>query len=179
MYKRVLAGSALAVVLVSASPAPAAAAVRYDPEAKTGFVGAGDLRRAFGWSVTTLAERASGMVFDHDFRTEDTYAVSCGAAAAFPVVHHRVFGRFELADAVVRATGRAAAAGYGGRLLGFRLTGPRSGISGTSVAPAVGQPCPREGSEGSTIAKVVLLSSTDGWTLTARSGDDSREIRRG
>lgn len=179
MYKRVLAGSALAVVLVSASPAPASAAVRYDPEAKTGFVGAGDVRRAFGWSGTTLAARAAGLVFDHDFRTEDTYSVSCGRAAAFPVVHHRVFGRYELGGVVVRETGRAAATGYRGGLLGFRLTGPRFGISGTSVAPAVGQPCPREGSEELTVGKAVLVSSADAWTLIARSGDDSREIRQG
>jgi hypothetical protein len=149
---------------------PAAASVKYDPATKTGFVGKSDVREAFGWTGAVLASRASGLVFDHDFWTDDTYSVTCGKKREFPVVHHRDFGRFELADAVTYDVG------YSGKLIGFRLTGARFGISGTSVPPAAGQPCPQ--GQRSTIDKVRLVSSTTGWTLTVRSGDQSRTLAK-
>jgi hypothetical protein len=159
--------------------APASAAVRYDPERKTGFVDAADVRRAFGWTDAKLAARASTIVFDHDFWTDDNYTVACGRKP-FPVVHHRVFGRFELAAVVTRTAGRGSRAGYGsgGRLTGFRLTGARFGISGTSVAPAAGQPCPAEQGQapGAKVTRAVRLSSATGWALSARSGDVSRRL---
>jgi len=188
---------ATAAVLVStaltspapASAGPAAALVRYDPEKKTGFVDRADVRKAFGWTDAKLAARASTIVFDHDFWTDDNYAVACGKTS-FPVVHHRVFGRFELAAVVTRApahatghvasAGRGTRAGYGvrGRLIGFRLTGARFGISGTSVAPAPGQPCPDDKGQtpGAKVTKAVRTSSTTGWALSARSGDVSRRL---
>jgi hypothetical protein len=168
--RMLLVGAALAGVPLFG--APAFASVRYDPDARTGFVDGSDVRAAFGWSSATLAARAAGLVFGHDFTTVDTYAVVCGGAA-FPVEHPRVFGRFELTDVVVPRSGRAAAAGYGGRSVGFRLTGARSGISGTSVAPAPGQPCPRG---GGAVSRVRLVSTTTGWTLTVDSGDVRREL---
>ena len=172
MYSRgalllTVTGAALAVGQVL--PAPAAAAVTYDQAAKTGFVDGGDLRAAFGWTDAVLAQRAAGVVFDEEFWTNDTYSVTCGGAA-FPVVHHRVFGRFGLGDVVVRD-------GYGGPPAGFRLTGARAGISGTSVPPAPGQPCPEE--KGPAIDKVTLVSTTTGWALTAGSDGVRRELTRG
>jgi hypothetical protein len=151
---------------LTAGAAPAAAAARYDPAAKTGVVTGQDLRAAFGWSKPELASRAHGIVFDHDFWTDDTYSATCGTRT-FPVVHHRDFGRFELTDEVTRD-------GYGG--VRFRITGPHSGISGTSVPPQPGQPCPED--ETATIDRVALLSSATGWTLSATSGDDRRELLR-
>jgi hypothetical protein len=162
-----VAGAVLATGVAVATPAPAA--VTYDPVAKTGFVGAADLRHAFGWSAATLASRAGGVAFDHDFFTDDSYSVGCGGRT-YPVLHHREFGRYELTDAVVRRS----SAGYGNGISGFRLTGAAFGISGTSVAPAIGQPCP-EG-KGATIDAVRLVSSAAGWTLTVRSGDVSRRL---
>jgi hypothetical protein len=152
--------------------APAAAAVTYDPGTKAGFVGSGDVRRAFGWSAAQLAAQASGVAFDQDFWTDDTYAVGCGPRT-FPVVHHREFGRFELIGAVVRQGPRGTASGYGGTPAGFRITGARSGISGTSVAPAAGQPCPQA---GPAITSARLVSTTAGWALSVRSGARSREL---
>jgi hypothetical protein len=143
----------------------AAAPVSYNPQAMTGFVGESEVRTAFGWSVPTLATRADGLEFTHEFWTDDTYSVSCGGKA-FPVVHHRDFGRFGLIDKHER--------GYG-KLTGFRITGASWGISGTSVPPAAGQPCP-VGGRGSTIEKSRLASSKTGCTLTATSGDVRRDL---
>jgi hypothetical protein len=156
--------------------APASAAVRYDPEAKRGFVDTADVRQAFGWTTATLVLRADGVAFDQEFWTDDTYSVSC-AGRVHPVVHHRLYGRFELIDAVVRRDRPGPSTGY--RITGFRLTGARSGISGTSLPPALGRPCPAGpgGVPGSTIDKIHLVSSATGWSLAVRSGDDRRVLR--
>jgi hypothetical protein len=154
---------------------PASAAVSYDPGRKTGFVGTADVRRAFGWTAAMLAARADGVAFDHDFWTDDTYSVVCGKRV-YPVVHHRIYGRYELSDAVVRRDGPRSAAGYGAGVTGFRLSGAIAGISGTSVAPAIGRPCPAGRVPGSTIDELRLVSSATGWTLAVSSGDLRRQL---
>lgn len=157
---------------------PAAAAVRYAPETQSGFAGAVDVRKAFGWSDAKLAARADGLVFGHDFWTTDTYSVSCGRGS-FAVRHQREFGRLELTDVVVRESRRGAAGGYGQqpRPAGFRIDGPYAGISGTSVAPAAGLPCPEP--RGPRITRAVLVSTTTGWSLTVGSGGVSKVLRSG
>ncbi|GAA0584128.1 hypothetical protein GCM10010172_81370 [Paractinoplanes ferrugineus] len=155
---------AAGVVLTAA---PAAAAVKYDPVAQTGTVAGADVRKAFGWTSATLAERAGGLAFSQDFWTADNYAVACGERR-LRVVHHHDFGRFELTAGVARD-------GYGG--LSFRITGAYAGISGTSVPPAPGQPCPAD--QTIKIDEVRLVSSVKGWTLTATSGDARRDLLGG
>jgi len=176
MYSRRLtrlavAGATFAAGLAFASPAAASVKVvpvKYNPETKIGFVSSGDVRKAFGWSGATLESRAPGLVFDHDFWTDDTYTVICGNRT-FPIVHHRVFGRYELTDATTHD-------GYGDAVIGFRLSGARFGISGTSVAPAAGQPCPADEAPGTTIDGVKLVSSATGWALTVTSDSVRREL---
>ncbi|MFI5496746.1 hypothetical protein [Actinoplanes sp. NPDC051859] len=171
-----VAGATFAASLGSA--VPASAAVQYDPDLKTGLVDAADVRKAFGWSDEVLANRANGLVFRHDFWTEDTYTVSCGGAA-FGVKHQPEFGNFALTDRVVRAPRRGSSAGYGQhtRLVGFRITGPYAGISGTSVPPAVGQPCPEP--RGSKITRADRVSTTSSWSLTVSSGPVQKTLRTG
>ena len=172
-----VAGETLAAGVAFA--APASAAVTYNPVTRTGFVAAADVRQAFGWTPAKLAARAGGVAFDHDFWTDDTYSVVCGKRT-YPLVHHREFGRYELTDAVVRSSGsRAATTDYAGRsITGFRLAGASFGISGTSVAPAVGQPCPSR-VKGAKIDALRLVSSATGWSLAARSGDVRRQLLTG
>ncbi|GAA3343011.1 hypothetical protein GCM10020358_40090 [Amorphoplanes nipponensis] len=171
----VVAGAVLAAGL--GGGAPASAAVTYDPEAHTGFVGAADVRRAFGWTPATLTARAGRLAFDHDFWTDDTYSAVCGGRT-YPLVHHREFGRYELTEAVVRRDRPRSSTGYGDGVTGFRLTGASSGISGTSVGPAVGRPCPADlgAAPGSTIVKLRLVSSATGWALAVSSGQVRREL---
>ena len=87
-------------------------------------------------------------------------------------MHHEEYGNFQLSDTVVRSPG-----GYH-RLAGFRITGAHSGISGTTVPPTVGQPCPEEG-RGATIERATLVSSTSGWDLAASSGGVSHQLLTG
>jgi hypothetical protein len=147
-----------AVLLVPATT------VGYNPVEMTGFVAASDVRQAFGWTAADLTAHAGGVVFNHEFWTDDNYTVSCGGPS-FPVVHHRVYGRFEL-------TGQFVSDGYE---RGFRLTGAHAGISGTSVAPAPGQPCPEPG-RGPSIARAAKTTTVTCWSLTATSEDVRKEI---
>ena len=194
LFRLSLAGATLAAGVGYA--APASTAVTYDPASRTGFVGAADVRRAFGWTAAMLASRAGGVSFDHDFWTDDTYSVVCGERT-YPVVHHKEYGHYELTGTVVRGSGSRSASGYGDGITGFRLTGASSGISGTSVAPAVGQPCPagedpgrgrgqgpghgagQSRGKGATIDELRLVSSATGWALAARSGEVSHRILTG
>ncbi|GAA2659759.1 hypothetical protein [Paractinoplanes durhamensis] len=155
--------------IVTAGFTLASPPVTYDPEAKTGFVGESNIRVAFGWSPATLAARAAGIEFSHEFWTDDTYTVSCGKAE-FPVVHHREFGRFGLLDTVARTR-----SGYRSRVIGFKLLGAHFGISGTSVAPGPGQPCPAD-AQGTTIKRAKLVSTATGWSLSATSGDKTEVL---
>ncbi|GGQ54664.1 hypothetical protein [Couchioplanes azureus] len=171
-----VAGATLAAGLGYA--VPAAASVRYDPQTKSGLADAADVRRAFGWSEAVLAARADRLVFHHDFWTEDTYSVSCGKAS-FRVRHAREFGRLELSDRVVREPRRGTSIGYDHRfrLVGFRIIGPHAGVSGTSVPPAVGQPCPQP--DGSRITRADLVATVSGWSLNAGFAGVNRVLRSG
>ena len=173
LFQLAVAGATLAAGLGYA--VPACAVVKYDPAAKTGYVDRGEVLTAFGWSAATLNQKAAGLAFSHDFWTDDRYAVTCGKKP-FPVVHHREFGRFELADTVIRGARRGTATGYHSQpsVTGFRITGPRAGISGTSVPPAVGGPCPRPAA--AKITKATLESTTTGWSLSVSSGAVSRRL---
>jgi hypothetical protein len=178
MYGRCLSRLAVAGAVLAAGTTvatPASAAVSYDPGSKTGFVGTADVRRALGWTAAMLAARADRVAFDHDFWTDDTYSVVCGKRV-YSVVHHRVYGRYELSDAVVRRHQPRSALGYGAGVTGFRLGGASSGISGTSVAPVVGRACPAGRVPGSTIDELRLVSSATGWTLAVSSGDLRRRL---
>ena len=176
VFQLVVTAAALAAGLGYATSA--AASVRYGSGTKAGFVGVADVRRAFGWSDAKLAARADGLVFSHDFWTTDTYSVSCGEKF-FAVRHPREFGRYDLTDIVIREPRPGASTGYGphSRLVGFRIDGPYAAISGTSVAPAVGQPCPEP--LGPRITRADLVSTTTGWSLNVSSGEVNKVLRSG
>jgi hypothetical protein len=169
-FRGVVAGLSVAGVLGVA--VPAAAAVSYDPEAKTGFAGAADLKSAFGWDDATLAARAAGVEFEHHYWESDHYDVSCGGPV-FEVTHPKVGARYDLTDSVAHADG-----GYGKAVTGFRITGSYRGVSGTSYMPGVGEVCP-DGDDSKVVTSRVLTSSEAGWSLVATSGDESRELLKG
>ncbi|WP_433378869.1 hypothetical protein ACQPZX_12460 [Actinoplanes sp. CA-142083] len=147
------AGAALAVGL---APAP----VTFDPSTNSGYVGATEVREAFGWSATTLSARAAGVAFQHGFWGEDTYTVSCGGSP-FRMVHQHDYGHYELNVSVTRAS-----SGYRD-VTGFRIDGAHAGISGTTPAPSPGDPCPQEHAGGSKVTRSSLVTSVSTWSLAA------------
>ncbi|MBL7262214.1 hypothetical protein [Paractinoplanes lichenicola] len=174
LVRVVVAGAVVAAGIAMGGPANAA--VTYDPETKKGYVGKTDLLKAFGWTEATLNAKAAGIVFNHDFWTDDTYSVTCGKRT-FALVHHREFGRYELFDAAVTGKKARDAQGYAAKVTGFWVTGPRFGISGTTVGPAPGQPCPDDAK--SKVTKAKLTATSKGWALQVSSGELSRQLRSG
>nr|WP_221377630.1 hypothetical protein [Actinoplanes polyasparticus] len=169
-----LATAGATLVATVAAAAPASAAVTYDSRTMKGYVARADLQKAFGWSDSKLSAQASTLVFNHDFWTNDTYTVACGGQP-FPVTHYREFGRYELRNAAVLDKGRGTAKGYRGKLVGFWITGASFGISGTTVPPDAGQPCP-DATKGRTITSSRRVSSVKGWALSVSAGEESRRL---
>jgi hypothetical protein len=167
-----IAAGGLTFAAVLGTAVPAYAEVGYDPGKKTGFVGAADLKAAFGWDDATLAERATGVEFEQNYWERDNYDMTCGGGPVFPIAHPKVGARYDLLDVVTRDD-----SGYG-KVSGFRITGSHRGVSGTSYLPGVGEPCP-DGEGATTVTSKVLTSSEAGWSLVANSGDDSRELLTG
>lgn len=64
----------LGTALVIATTMPAMAAVTFDPETGTGFVGKGDVQDAFGWNNKALQDNANLVTFT--YITTDKYVVT-------------------------------------------------------------------------------------------------------
>jgi hypothetical protein len=169
-------GVALAAGLLYA--APASASVRFDPDRGTGFVGGGDVRTPFRWSGAMLQSRAAGVTFSHSRSIEDTYTVVCGwdttprgtrKHLTIVMTHIRESSVLNLGSSVAYDAATATATDPKGRVVGFKLTGAVSGVSGTSVGPTVGAPCPDGRSYGGakTIDRVRLKSTATISALTA------------
>jgi hypothetical protein len=148
--------------------APAHAEVTFDFTANTGTVGAAEMRQSFGWDAATLRARSTGVEFAEDILVQDVYSVVCGPAGTPPVrtVHARQFAKEFLTMSVDRDKA--------GEVRGFRITGAEAGISGTTVPPTPGLPCPAPGSGLVTSATVVSTTTT--LTLLATSGENTRDL---
>jgi hypothetical protein len=184
--------STLAVVGVTLTiglmyAAPASASIKFDPDRGTGFVGGGDVRTRFRWNDAMLQSRAAGVTFSHSRSIEDTYSVVCGwdptprgdrEHLTIVVTHVRESAMLNLGSSVDYDASTATAANPKGRVVGFKLTGAVSGVSGTSVGPTVGMPCPDGRSYGGakTIDKVRLKSSAIVSALTASYRNRSHDL---
>ncbi|MEU7907623.1 hypothetical protein [Actinoplanes sp. NPDC049118] len=178
-------GTALAGGLVPATAA--SASIRFDPAKGTGYVGRNDVQAPFRWSNAVLQARAAGITFSHSRSIEDVYSVVCGwdkpnggrDHVTIVVTHPRLSTRVYLRSSVAYDASSVSSAEPRGRVVGFRLTGAVSGVSGTSVGPAVGAPCPEgRGQSGArTIDRVRLKSSTTISALTASYKGVDRDLR--
>ncbi|MEV0900717.1 hypothetical protein [Actinoplanes sp. NPDC049802] len=162
----VIAGAVLAF------PSPAHAKITFDFGANTGHVDAEDVRRAFGWDAATLRRKAAGLEFQHVRLVQDTYSVVCDGASARPVraVHTAQDAKEFLTVEVVRGPPARD-------VTGFRIVKAYAGISGTTVPPEPGTPCPAPGT-GATVRTSRVVSTTVTTTLVAESGSTRAELLR-
>lgn len=68
-----LISAAGAVVLVAVLVVPASAAVTFDAETGTGFIGKGDVQLAFGWNNKQLNDNAGGVSFSVTATSETSW----------------------------------------------------------------------------------------------------------
>ncbi|GGN75542.1 hypothetical protein GCM10010112_46900 [Actinoplanes lobatus] len=158
------------VMAVLALPGPAHAKVTFDFGTNTGFVDAEDVRQAFDWDAATLRSKAKGLEFEHLRLVQDTYVVVCGGAGARPLraVHTAQDAKEFLTVKVARKPGTRD-------VTGFRIVKAYAGISGTTVPPAPGTPCP-EPKPDEKVRTSRLVSTTVTTTLVAKSGPDRVEL---
>ncbi|MEU4622974.1 hypothetical protein AB0G04_23755 [Actinoplanes sp. NPDC023801] len=151
----ILAGGALA-------PAPASAAVRFDPATNTGFVDSEDVRKAFGWDAQTLVRNAPEIGFTYHVGKEEIYSLLCDREVRAGAGRNPGSTSAGLVAVVTVDLGS-------GELSGFRITGTSSGASSIGVPPAIGQPCPVEG--GGVVRRVTYVHTTTTEALSAEFRD--------
>lgn len=152
----------LGAIVAGTAPAPAQAAIRFDPATSTGFVDAEDVRKAFGWNTAELARNALETTFTYHVSQTANYAVTCENGARLTATHNPGSTSTGLTGVVTwnRATRT---------LTGFRITGASTGASSTDVAPEPGLPCPDE--RGGDIRTVRHLNTTVAAGLSAEFRD--------
>lgn len=127
-------GAALALGLVVAMIGPASAAVTFDPETGTGFVGKGDVQMAFGWNNKAIQDNAGGVYFtygDIETKTQECVAKDPEDTQGQPtwiVVDTRA--RTRTVGAEVAYDARENSKGKNGPLTGFLLTGFGDALNG-------------------------------------------------
>lgn len=148
----------------------ASAAVTFDAETGTGFVGKGDVQTAFAWNNKALQDNASGVTFSYS--STDTYAATCvfvtGEGTRGEQTHTLNIPRTATVDATVAYDARTAR-----QITGFTLEGFTSTVASGNV-PVVGGVCPGAGTNGAYTA-VELVSSGDG-ALVVTHGTTSVEL---
>jgi hypothetical protein len=133
----------IAAVVTFAIANTAAAEVKYDPEAGTGFVGKGEVQDAFAWNDAAFQQNASSIGFFYG--ASWSYTVICtGASGSQTYLVGGGVGIVEI-DAEARTNPK-------GKVTGFNLLGYRSSPE-QSEAPRVGDAC-----GGGTIAPGMLTS---------------------
>lgn len=134
------------------------AAVTFDPETGTGFVGKGDVQEPFGWNNKQLQDNASDVGFS--FTDQATYSITCQTTAG-PVTVTNTFFRVRNVNREVTYEARTQK-----QISGFKLL--EYGVSSESGAPLTCQ-------SGTLIAGPTLVS-TSGGELSATHGGDSHVI---
>ncbi|MEU8663420.1 hypothetical protein [Actinoplanes philippinensis] len=136
--------------------------IRFDPATNTGFVGAEDVRKAFGWDEAGLVRNAPEVGFTYHVGKEAIYAVTCEKGIRIEAGHNPGSTSAGL-DAMVawETPGRT--------LTGFRITGVSSGASSMDVPPEPGLPCPDD--KGGEIRSARYLNTIVTTGLSAEFRD--------
>lgn len=181
MIKRistVAVGSAATLALIVGS---ALAAVTYDPETKSGFVGKGDVQLVYNWNDKQLQSNASSIDFRHI--SEEVYDVECKVTETLPdgtkqngqpktkKVHTRTVTDESTSIAYDTVTGSRT--NNNSKVTGFRLNGPQGTPVAIGDVPAEGDDC-----EGQNSAGEDAPGQVSAVTLDETAGGESLEVLR-
>jgi hypothetical protein len=163
--KKTFLAAAAATALISTV---ASAAVIFDSNTGTGFVGKGDIQVLYGWNNQKLQQNAAGVSFYYD--ATDTYDVECywetttGGPHPNTIVHDITVPRHTNVSSSIAYESRKNSNGLNGPVTGFYLNGFGSTTSQGTV-PVVGGSCPGA-SDVATIIAVTLTSSNGGLSVS-------------
>jgi hypothetical protein len=141
--RKMLLAAAAATAMISTA---AYAAVTFDADTGTGFVGKGDVQLAFGWNNAALQKNAAGVTFVYN--AVDTYEAICtwttGEGTRGEKTHNGERKRTSGVNSSIAYDARVR-----NQITGFNLTGFRETSTIGQDAPVVGDPCPgNQGHEG-------------------------------
>lgn len=149
-------GVALALATTSA-----AAAVVFDPDTGTGFVGKGDVQDAFGWNDAGLQLHATGVTFTYGYTAE--YEAVCtwttGEGTRGQKTHNVTHSEeMEVSSTVNVALRRNPQS----KVTGFNLTGFGDSFGSSGDVPVVGGACPGNQGHGGVWTSVTQLAGGEG-----------------
>jgi hypothetical protein len=152
--KRAVLGLALAAVC-----AVAAAAVTFDPERGTGFVGKGDVQLAYGWNNAQLQANAAGVTFTYGHT--ETYTAVCswitGEGTRGEQPHNVPHGRTVAVNATIAYDARTMR-----QITGFNLKGFGDTYTEIGTVPVVGGACMGNPGHGGTWSSVTRNDDLSG-----------------
>jgi len=114
------------------------AAVTFDPQTGTGFVGKGDVQTAFGWNNPQFQNNYSGVTFT--FTAEEEYAAVCTFVTGEGTRGEKTHNVRHTRSIDVLGT-LAYDARQRNQITGFNLTGFSSRVTEGGSVPAVGGAC--------------------------------------
>lgn len=161
LRKNMLAAVAASALISSA----ALAAVSFDANTGSGFVGKGDIQLLYGWNDQALQRNASGVTFSYN--ADEHYSYDC----TFTVEVGRDRVREPRTQTRGTSTTVNSSVAYDtrknnqGKITGFNLNGFGT-TTATGAAPVDGGSCPGGPFNDGTISNVVLTSSTGGLSVT-------------
>jgi hypothetical protein len=150
-----------AVVAIFSASVMVFAAVTFDPNTGTGFVGKGDVQTAFGWNNAQLQANGAGISFTYN--ATETYQAVCtfvtGEGTRGEKTHNAAIPRHSSVNSAIQYKTRTH-----NQIDGFILTG--FGITTTDgTVPVVGNACVANSdgvNHNGTWSSVTLISSSGG-----------------
>jgi opacity protein-like surface antigen len=146
-----------AVIATLAISSPASAAVNFNADNGTGFVGKGDIQLGFGWNNKQLQDGAKNVTFR--LKTHERYSVTCEwetvtGGKNSKVIEHSITKTANVnSNIAVSVEPRTR-----NQITGFNLTGFGAGTTG-GTEPVIGGGCPGESEKGEITAFTLVDSS--------------------
>jgi hypothetical protein len=158
--KKLYAAVLVALLALALGATAAFAAVTYDPDTGTGFVGKGDVQTAFGWNNSQLQANASTVTFSYN--ATDTYDAVCTFTTGEGTRGERTHNIDHTKSTVVNST-VASQLRKNNQLdiTGFNLTG-KGATTTQGTVPVVGEACPGNLGTDGTWTSVTPTGSTGG-----------------
>jgi hypothetical protein len=139
----------------------ASAAIVFDPETGTGFVGKGDVQRAYGWNNRQLQDNASGLTFTYEDEVE--MMVPCMKENSAQILYH-TFKRERGVNAQIAYEARRNGQGS---ITGFHLTG----MSGSGSIQMENRGCPGGWEPDPSLSPQVVGESAGGGLFAHHNGN--------
>lgn len=167
--------TAVALAVALAMVLQVSAAVTFDPETGTGFVGKGDVQVAFDWNNAKIQENAKKVTFTYD--QIDTYEATCewvtGVGTRGSRTHTLSLTRSKEVQSNISYDARMVKGQK--QITGYTLNGMEATITQGTV-PVVGGQCPvNQGTEGKWTT--VVKSDTSESVLNVHYDDESKPLQ--